>query len=103
MTQRHQSPKRPARVAEPVQVYLQPPDRERLERLTARLGTTKSDILRRGLEALEAQTTTRSTAADGGRVPLPTFTGGVLAPGVDLDDSAALLDLMDEEAPPATD
>ncbi len=89
-------------MAEPVQVYLQPPDRERLERLTARLDTTKSDVLRRGLEALEAQTTTRSTSADGGRVPLLTFAGGVLAPGVDLDDSAALLDLMDEGAPPAT-
>ena len=103
MTYRHEPPKRPPRVAEPVQVYLQPRDRERLERLTARLGTTKSDILRRGLEALEAQTTTRPKAADGGRVSLPTFAGGALAPGVDLDDSAALLDLMDEEAPPATD
>ena len=27
--------------------------------------------------------------------PLPTFTGGGLQPGVDLDDNAALLDLMD--------
>ncbi len=102
MTYRHEPPKRPSRVAEPVQVYLQPPDRERLERLTARLGTTKSDILRRGLEALEAQTSTRPGAAEGGRTPLPTFAGGVLAPGVDLDDSAALLDLMDEDSPTAT-
>jgi len=29
------------------------------------------------------------------RLPLPVFRGGRLAPGVDLDDSAALLDLMD--------
>jgi len=28
---------------------------------------------------------------------LPTFRGGGLMPGVDLDNSAALLDLMDEE------
>ena len=97
MTYRHEPPKRPSRVAEPVQVYLQPPDRERLERLTARLGTTKSDILRRGLEALEAQTTTRPGPTDEGRVPLPTFAGGTLAAGVDLDDSAALLELMDED------
>ncbi|MDE0358749.1 MAG: hypothetical protein OXN92_13585 [Gammaproteobacteria bacterium] len=43
------------RVAEPVQVYLRPAERDRLERLTAKLETTKSDVLRRGLEALEGQ------------------------------------------------
>ena len=47
------SPKR--RVAEPVQVYLRPREKDRLERLTAELDTTKSDVLRRGLEALELQ------------------------------------------------
>ena len=48
-------PSRPKRqrVREPVQVYLDPDDQERLERLTDRLGTSKSDALRRGLEALE--------------------------------------------------
>jgi hypothetical protein len=102
MTYRHDRKKPAPRVAEPVQVYLQPPDRERLERLTERLGTTKSDILRRGLEALEAQTTPRPDSAEGGRTPLPTFAGGILAPGVDLDDTAALLELMDEEDPAAT-
>ena len=43
------------RVSEPVQVYLRPRERDRLERLTAKLDTTKSDVLRRGLEALESQ------------------------------------------------
>lgn len=43
------------RVSEPVQVYLRPTERDRLERLTAKLDTTKSDVLRRGLEALENQ------------------------------------------------
>ena len=43
------------RVSEPVQVYLRPRERDRLERLTAKLDTTKSDVLRRGLEALEGQ------------------------------------------------
>ncbi len=47
------SPKR--RVAEPVQVYLRPSEKDRLERLTAELDTTKSDVLRRGLKALELQ------------------------------------------------
>ena len=47
------SPKR--RVAEPVQVYLRPSEKERLDRLTEELDTTKSDVLRRGLKALELQ------------------------------------------------
>lgn len=42
-------------VREPVQVYLDGPEQERLDRLTSRLGATKSDVLRRGLEALEHQ------------------------------------------------
>ncbi len=42
-------------VREPVQVYLDGPDQERLERLTSRLDATKSDVLRRGLQALERQ------------------------------------------------
>ena len=44
-----------ARVAEPVQVYLQPDEQDRLGRLTDRLATSKSDVLRRGLEALERE------------------------------------------------
>ena len=43
------------RVAEPVQVYLRPAEKDRLDRLTDRLDTSKSDVLRRGLEALERQ------------------------------------------------
>ena len=49
-------PKAP-RVSEPVQVYLHPGDQDRLKRLTYRLGTNKSDVLRRGLDALERQLT----------------------------------------------
>jgi hypothetical protein len=81
------------RVAEPVQVYLDPADRARLERLTARLDATKSDVLRRGLEALDALT--RRGGMQGTRVALPTFSGGGLQPGVDLDDTASLFDLME--------
>ena len=40
-----------------IQVYLRPAERNRLERLTATLGASKSGILRRGLEALERQLT----------------------------------------------
>lgn len=85
---------RPARrVAEPVQVYLDPASRARLERLAGRLGATKSDVLRRGLEALDALTRVRTDGEPG--APLPTFKGKGLLPGVDLDDTAGLLDLMD--------
>jgi hypothetical protein len=89
--------KRPVRVAEPVQVYLDRADRERLERLAARLDTTKSDVLRQGLAALEAMTR-RSRQSDADRAPLPTFRGKGLQPGVDLDDTASLIDLMDGRA-----
>lgn len=56
MSYRGRTPKA-ARVAEPVQVYLHRPDQERLKRLTERLQTNKSDVLRRGLDALERQLT----------------------------------------------
>lgn len=55
MTAKHDSKGRVKRVGEPAQVYLTDADRERLERLMTQLGTTKSDVLRRGLEALELQ------------------------------------------------
>jgi hypothetical protein len=41
------------RAREPVQVYLDPADQERLERLQGQLDSSKSDVLRKGLEALE--------------------------------------------------
>lgn len=86
---------KPGRVAEPVQVYLERADRERLERLVAALDATKSDVLRRGLEALESlvRRPARRKRAD---KPLPVFKGkGGLQPGVNLDDTSSLLDLMD--------
>ncbi len=95
MSKRHE--RRPAaRVAEPVQVYLDRADRERLERLATRLAATKSDVLRRGLAALESQVRPPAPAPAGGAPPLPTFSGQGLQAGVDLDDSASLLDVMQE-------
>jgi len=49
----HDNARPSGRVREPVQVYLDPADQERLERLREQLHSTKSDVLRRGLEALE--------------------------------------------------
>lgn len=69
------------RVAEPVQVYLRPAERDRLERLTTKLDTTKSDVLRRGLEALEGQ------LSDPERHPVLGIIGMVStahAPGIDV-------------------
>lgn len=86
---------KPGRVAEPVQVYLAGPDLDRLERLAARLSATKSDVLRRGLSSLEAD-----TAAIGRRTvapPIPTFAGTGLCEGVDLDHVADLLDRLDAD------
>ncbi len=98
MKRSHDKPGKAARVAEPVQVYLERPDRERLERLADALDATKSDVLRRGLEALESLTRRRA-AAGAAPVALPVFGGQGLLPGVDLDDSASLLDLIDGDAP----
>ena len=68
---------------EPVQVYLGAADRDRLERLRGQLGSNKSDVLRRGLEALERELT------DPARHPALRIIG--LARGTDLpsDDDVA--------------
>jgi len=39
-----------ARVREPIQVYLSTAERERLDRVAERLGVSRSEVLRRGLE-----------------------------------------------------
>lgn len=83
------------RVSEPVQVYLAGPDLERLERLASRLGATKSDVLRRGLSALEAESVSVGRRAVG--PPIPKFKGTGLREGVNLDHMAALLDLLDAD------
>ena len=57
MSNYHDKRRKPGRVSEPVQVYLDAPDRQRLDRLTTHLGTTKSGVLREALEALENQLT----------------------------------------------
>ena len=93
MKARNEPPRKPGRVAEPVQVYLERPDRERLDRLASQLDATKSDVLRRGLEALESLVR-RPVSRPAECVALPTFNGQGLLPGVDLDDTASLLDLM---------
>ena len=43
-------------MSEPIQVYLDRGQRRRLDQLAGELGLSKSDVVRRGLEALERQT-----------------------------------------------
>lgn len=92
-------PKTPDRVREPVQVYLDPSDQDRLERLTRGLGLSKSEVLRRGLEALEALD--RPASPEAGGSALPTFRGRGLQPGVELDDTPRLLDRMEGRDAPS--
>ena len=47
--------KKPSKVREPVQVYLATEESRRIRRLAQQLDATKSDVLRRGLAALEEQ------------------------------------------------
>ncbi len=62
------------------------------KQLAARTGRTLTAVIE---DALRQALAVRKS---GGRAParLPTFGEGGLQPGVDLDDSAALLSLMDE-------
>lgn len=57
----------------------------------AREGRSLSDVVGDAVRSSFA----RTAAGERGPVELPTFDGGGLQPGVDLDDSAALLDLME--------
>ena len=53
------SSKKPSKISEstPIQVYLAPRQRARLDRLAEQLDTSRSDILRRGIRALEREIT----------------------------------------------
>ncbi len=68
-----------------IQVYLRPGERDQLDRLTNLLATSKSDVLRRGMDALERQ------LSDPGRHPalsvvglIPSGRGSSAGPGYDL-------------------
>jgi hypothetical protein len=60
----------------------------------AREGRSLSDVVGDAVRSSFARTPPKERGA----VELPTFDGGGLQPGVDLDDSAALSDLMDENS-----
>ncbi|MEW6225260.1 MAG: CopG family transcriptional regulator [Chloroflexota bacterium] len=60
--------------------------------LAARTGRTIGEVIE---DALRASLARRQASGEPERVRLPTHPGGGARPGVDLDDTAALLDLMD--------
>jgi hypothetical protein len=68
--------------------------REAKER-AARSGRTLGQVVDDALRVLFQRA---DRAASRGPLELPTFRGSGLQPGVDLDDSAALLDLMERDA-----
>ena len=67
---------------------------EQARKEAARRGTTLTALIEQGLRMVIAK---RPSAANRPRVKLPRCSaGGGVLPGVDLNDSAALLDRMDE-------
>jgi hypothetical protein len=81
------------RAAEPVQVYLKPDEQDRLTRLTERLTTSKSEVLRRGLEALEREVTNPA-----GHPALAVIGIGMGPPGEPDEDARALDPARDHDA-----
>lgn len=63
----------------------------------ARTGRTLTEVIEDALR--ESLARHQQKPEDHRRAQLPTFKGKGLQPGVDLDSSAALLDLMDDRAP----
>jgi hypothetical protein len=65
----------------------------RVKEFALRNGTTIQRVIEDGLQLLLS----RRRPAEGPRPRIVTFKGTGLRPGVDLDDNAALLDLMEED------
>ena len=62
----------------------------------AKSGRTLTQVIEDALR--EALARRKSSGVSGAAVALPTFAGRGLQPGVDLDNTASLLELMDERA-----
>ena len=75
-------------------IWLDEPLLRRAKREASRSGMTLPALIEEALRERLARTA--SATEPRSRVRLPTVRGRGVAPGVDLDDSAALLDLMDK-------
>ena len=91
MTKRHDNIDK--RVSEPVQVYLDPGQRRKLDQLAVNLGLTKSDVVRQALEALERQ------MSDPAEHPALRIIGIVISSSPDYQESAITdwLDKFDDQ------
>jgi hypothetical protein len=79
-------------------VRLDPDLLARAKALAARTGRTLTAVIEDALRAALASSRGRKRNE---RIELPTFGSGGVRPGVDLDDTAALLDVMESGADPA--
>jgi hypothetical protein len=87
-----------ARVREPIQVYLSTAERERLDRVAARMGVSRSEVLRRGLEQI-AERDKDAAFADlirRGILRPPLVTGGTVPQGERVAPLEDLLKELDE-------
>ena len=69
-----------------------------LRRIAAETGCTLTSVIHDAL--LESLSRRRASAATRGHVRLPVFHGTGLQPGVDITDSANLLEIMEEPGGP---
>lgn len=90
-----------AKVREPIQVYLSTAERERLERLASSMGISRSEVLRRGLEALaQAERPGDAALADlvrRGWLTPPLTTSGPVPQGEPVAPLTDLLAELDED------
>lgn len=88
-----------ARVREPIQVYLSTAERDRLDHLSSRMGVSRSEVLRRGLERL-AEREKDAALADlirRGVLRPPLITQGPIPPGEPVAPLEDLLRELDED------
>ena len=90
-----------AGIREPIQVYLSTAERDRLDRLASNLGVSRSEVLRRGLEALaQAERPGDAALADlvrRGWLTPPLVTGGPVPEGEPAAPLAELLAELDRD------
>jgi len=67
----------------------------RLKKVALDRGTTMTEFIEESLRASLARAHNRTTVAR--EIELPTYGSGGVLPGVDLDDSAALLDILESD------
>ncbi len=73
-------------------INLDPALIERAKTIAVQSGTSFTQVIE---DAVRESMARRDRAPDRQSIPLPVHRGGNLLPGVDLDDSAALLDIME--------